>query len=107
MLRTYFARQPDPYAGGDLDNAQRIGGVLFGLQTLLIVVLTPLSPPTHAIGSAGWIVAAGIVALGAWVTVAMYRRRLQTWNALLVSSYGAVAALEAMQWLAGRCRGPL
>lgn len=106
MLRTYFARQPDPYAGGDLDNAQRIGGVLFGLQALLIVVLTPLSPPTHASGSAGWIVTAGIVALGASVTVAMYRRRFQTWNALLVSSYGAVAALELMQWLGGGVEAP-
>ena len=38
--------------------------------------------------------------------MAMYRRRFQTWNALLVSSYGAVAALEVMQWLGGGVEAP-
>lgn len=106
MLRTYFARQPDPYAGGDLDNAQRIGCVLFGLQALLIAVLSPLSPPTHAIGAAGWIVTAAIVVLGAAVTLAMSRRRFPNWTALLAASYGAVAALEVMQWLGGGVEAP-
>lgn len=106
MLRTYFARQPDPYAGGDLDNAQRIGCVLFGLQAVLIAVLSPLSPPTHAIGAAGWIVTAAVVVLGVAVTLGMSRRRFPNWTALLVASYGAVAALEVMQWLGGGVEAP-
>ncbi len=106
MLRSYFARQPDPYAGGDLDNAQRIGSVLFGLQALLIAGLSPLSPPTHPIGEAGWIVTGGIVAVGVAVTLGMHRRRFESWNALLVAAYGAVAALEMMQWLGGGVEAP-
>src|SRR5437667_7148303 len=105
-LRSYFAKRPDPYAGGDLDNAQRIGFVLFGLQALLIVALLPLSPPTHAIGSAGWIVTAGIVVGGIVVSAGMRRRRFPSWTTLLALSYGAVAALEVMQWLGGGVEAP-
>jgi diguanylate cyclase (GGDEF)-like protein len=106
ILRSYFARTPDPYAGGDLDNAQRIGFALFGLQALLILALWPLSPPTHAIGEAGWIVAAGVVVGGILVTAGMRREYFASWTALLVASYGAVAALEVMQWLAGGVEAP-
>jgi diguanylate cyclase (GGDEF)-like protein len=106
MLRSYFARMPDPYAGGDLDNAQRIGAVLFGLQVLLILVLFPLSPPTHAIGSAGWLIALGVVGAGVLVTFGMHHRRFGSWSALLASSYGAVAALELLQWVGGGIGAP-
>jgi diguanylate cyclase (GGDEF)-like protein len=106
MLRSYFARRPDPYAGGDLDNAQRIGSVLFGLQALLIAALSPLSPPTHGIGQAGWIVTAGIVGIGVAVTLGLHRRRFPSWDALLVAAYGAVVALEVMQWLGGGVAAP-
>jgi diguanylate cyclase (GGDEF)-like protein len=105
-LRSYFARTPDPYAGGDLDNAQRIGSVLFGLQVALVVVLFPLSPPTHAIGNAGWVAAIAIAACGGAVTIGMHRRRFGSWTGLLIASYWAVAALEAMQWLGGGVDAP-
>jgi diguanylate cyclase (GGDEF)-like protein len=106
MLRSYFARRDDPYAGGDLDNAQRIGSVLFGLQVVLIAVLLPLSPPTHAIGGAGWIVTLGVLAAGVLVAYGMRSRRFASWSALLACAYGAVAALEMMQWLAGGVEAP-
>src|SRR3954451_13901564 len=106
ILRSYFARTPDPYAGGDIDNAQRIGSVFFGLQVVLILVLFPLSPPTHAIGNAGWPVALGVVGAGVFVTLGMHRRRFASWSALLASSYGAVAALEVLQWLGGGIGAP-
>jgi diguanylate cyclase (GGDEF)-like protein len=105
-LRSYFARTPDPYAGGDIDNAQRIGSVLFGLQVLLILVLFPLSPPTHAIGNAGWLVAFGIVGCGVLVTIGMRRRRFPSWSVILGICYGAVAALEVLQWLGGGIGAP-
>ena len=106
VLRSYFARQPDPYAGGDIDNAQRIGSVLFGLQVVLVAALWPLSPPTHPIGGAGWIVAAAVVVGGGAVTYGMHRRRFSSWNALLLAAYGAVAAVEVMQWLGGGVQAP-
>jgi len=106
ILRAYFARTPDPYAGGDLDNAQRIGTVLFGLQVLLILVLFPLSPPTHAIGTAGWLVALGVVGVGVLVTLGMHHRRFDSWSVLLGTCYGAVAALEVLQWLGGGIGAP-
>jgi diguanylate cyclase (GGDEF)-like protein len=106
VLRSYFARTPDPYAGGDLENAQRIGSVLFGLQVILILALFPLSPPTHAIGRAGWLVAVAVAGAGALTTYAMHRRRFASWSLLLASSYGAVAALEVMQWLGGGVDAP-
>ena len=106
VIGNYFARRPDPYAGGDLDNAQRIGMVLFGLQALLIVVVMPLSPPTAAIGAVGWLIAAAVVAGGAVVAYGMRRRRFPGWTALLVVSYGSVAALEVMQWLGGGLGAP-
>jgi diguanylate cyclase (GGDEF)-like protein len=106
MLRSYFARRDDPYAGGDLDNAQRIGSVLFGLQVVLVGVLLPLSPPTHAVGNAGWVITAAVVAAGVLVTYGMRARRLSSWAGLLACSYGAVAALEVMQWLGGGIGAP-
>jgi diguanylate cyclase (GGDEF)-like protein len=105
-LRSYFARRPEPYAGGDLDNAQRIGSVLFGLQALLIAALCPLSPPTHAIGDAGWIVTVAIVGTGVAITLGLHRRRFPSWDALLIAAYGAVVALEVMQWLGGGVDAP-
>jgi diguanylate cyclase (GGDEF)-like protein len=106
IVRSYFARRDDPYAGGDLDNAQRIGSVLFALQIVLMGVLLPLSPPTQAIGNAGWIITAGIVAAGLLVTYSMRTMRISSWTALLACSYGAVAALEVMQWLGGGVQAP-
>src|ERR1043166_5491495 len=99
--RAYFAPRHDPYAGGDIDNAQRIGSVLFGLQVLLVVALFPLSPPTNPVGEAGWLIAIAVVAGGALATYGMHTRRFASWSALLGASYGAVAALEVMQWLGG------
>ena len=37
---------------------------------------------------------------------AFHGRRFASWNMLLIASYGAVAALEAMQWLGGGVQAP-
>lgn len=100
--RGFFARRDDPYAGGDLANAQRLGSLLWGLVVGLIVVLWVPSPPNEAIGDAGWIAAIALTAGGAAVAWAMRARRfLTSWEALLAVSYGAVVAIAALQWLAG------
>jgi diguanylate cyclase (GGDEF)-like protein len=105
-FRSYFASRSDPYAGGDLDNAQRIGSGLFGLQVLLMLALVPLSPPTHPIGGAGWLVAGAVILAGLAVTLGMWHRRLQSWAVLLAAAYAAVVALEVMQWLGGGTEAP-
>jgi diguanylate cyclase (GGDEF)-like protein len=105
-LRTYFAFRPDPYAGGDLGNAQRIGSFFFALQALLLLALLPLSPPTEAIGPGGWIIAGAIILIAIVVTLAMRAWRFGSWNGLLVAACGALAALEVMQWLGGGIGAP-
>jgi diguanylate cyclase (GGDEF)-like protein len=106
VIRTYFARRPDPYAGGDLENAQHLGAVLFSLEVALIVLLSPVSPPTHAVGGIGWLVAAALVLGGAAVVYGLRRRSFRSWADLLAVSYGAVAALAIAQWLGGGVETP-
>jgi diguanylate cyclase (GGDEF)-like protein len=105
-LRTYFAAREDPYAGGDLDNAQRLGSVFWALTVALIVLAWPLSPPTEAIGERGWIPAAVIVLAGVGLVVSLRRRKISSWTDLLVVAYGSAIALAAMQWLAGGLSTP-
>ena len=105
-LRKYFARQQDPYAGGDLENAQRLGAVLFALQVALIAALSPLSPPTQAFGALGWVAAAVIELGGVAVVLRMHRRGFRNWTELLAVSYGAVAALAITAWLGGGIETP-
>jgi diguanylate cyclase (GGDEF)-like protein len=100
-LRRYFAGTPDPYAGGDLDNAQRLSAVLWGLLVLLIVGLLPASPPSEPTTAAGWVIAGVVVVLGVLLVAANQRRRIASWGRLLVTGYGVVAAVALMQWVAG------
>lgn len=105
--RAYFARREDPYAGGDIGNARRLGSVLWWLVVVLIVVLWIPSPPTEAIGKAGWIPAAALALGGVVVGVLMRRGRLITsWGRILATAYGAVFAIAVLQWLAGGIGSP-
>lgn len=105
--RRFLQPRRDPYAGADMGNAQRLGSVLWYLVVVLIVVLWIPSPPTEAIGEAGWIVAAAVAASGAAVAALMRRGRLiASWDAMLASCYGAVVGIAVMQWLAGSVSSP-
>lgn len=106
-VRGYFAVRPEPYAGADMANAQRLGSLLWGLFLFLIVFLWIPSPPNEAIGEAGWALAGLIAAVAAVVVVGM-RRGLwfTTWGRMLAISYGAVAAVAVLQWLAGGVGSP-
>jgi diguanylate cyclase (GGDEF)-like protein len=106
MLRSYFARTPDPYAGGDLDNAQRMGVVLWSLLVLLAVPLVPLNPPTDVVGSVGWVLTALLVVAGITMTYSMHRRRFTSWGGLLVLAYVTVVAIGVIQWLSGGQSAP-
>jgi len=107
QIRAHFAPREDPYAGGDLANAQRLGTVLWGLVLVLMLGLLPLSPPDEAIGEAGWVVAWVPLAYIALLTVAMRANWLFTsWNAMLVASYLSVVAISIMEWLSGGVGAP-
>lgn len=105
-LRGFFARRPDPYAGGDLDNAQRISAVLWGMLVLLTIALLPASPPTHPSKGAGWAIAGILVLLGALLVYENRRRRIKTWSGLLATGYAIVAGVALMQWVAGGLAQP-
>lgn len=100
-LRGYFARRGDPYAGGDLENAQRISAVLWGLLVLLAIGLLPASPPVNPSEASGWLVAGILIALGVLLAVENHRRRILTWRRLLGTGYGIVVGIALMQWVAG------
>ena len=106
QLRAQFAAPEDPFAGGDLANAQRLGAVLWALVLVLTVALLPLSPPDQAIGNAGWVVAAVPLAYFAALIVAMRARRVPNWDSLLLAAYGGVIAISTIQWLAGGVEAP-
>src|SRR3954454_23932026 len=57
LARVFSQPTGDPYAGADLENAARLGALVWLMGAVLGVVLLPVSPPTTAIGSAGWVVA--------------------------------------------------
>src|SRR3954468_16879580 len=53
--------RPDPYAGADLEAARRLVPLLAVLSALLSAAFLPMMPPTDAIGSAGWWLAAAVI----------------------------------------------
>jgi diguanylate cyclase (GGDEF)-like protein len=105
-LRQYFATRPDPFAGGDLGNAQRLGGLFWALLILLTVALWALSPPTDAIGAAGWIPATAVVIGLGGVAYAMRRERLESWDRLLAVAFLTVIGIAVLQWLSGGVGAP-
>jgi diguanylate cyclase (GGDEF)-like protein len=106
MLRSYFARQENPHAGGDLDNAQRIGSVIWGLLVALAIVLVPLNPPTEPFGASGWAVVAVLIAAGIGITYQLRRSQIDNWDTLLVAAYGTAIAIGVVQWLSGGQTAP-
>jgi diguanylate cyclase (GGDEF)-like protein len=100
-IRGYFARRPDPYAGGDLDNAQRLSAFLWGVLVLLTVALLPTATPQDPSKPAGWIITAVLVILGVFVVDLNRRRQISSWATLLATGYAIVAGLAVMQGVAG------
>lgn len=104
-MRGFFAKAGEPYAGGDISNARRLGAALWVIATVLVCALLPLSPPDAVIGGWGWIVtaaclAAGLVAARRLVSVAV------GWDELLAMSYVGAGQIALLQWLAGGTQTP-
>ena len=90
----------DPYAGGDLPTARRLGTLLWVIAGALTALLLPLSPPDDAIGASGWAIAASVV-IGCLVGAKIIAQREIGWDGMLVFSYVGVVQVALMQWLAG------
>ncbi len=105
-LREYLAARHDPYAGGDLENARRLGAFLWLLGAALVAGLLPFSPPTAEVGDAGWVIAWFMVAAACGVAYALHRGWLRSWRGLLIPSYASVVGVCVMQWLAGGVEAP-
>jgi diguanylate cyclase (GGDEF)-like protein len=92
----------DFYATADLATAKLIGGILWLIAGVFVVVVLPVVPPTEHVGDIGWV----LVALTLLATLAqVYRltRRPErvTTNELLLSSYLALVYLALLVWLGG------
>ena len=95
-----FATDGDPYAGGDLPTARRLGALLWLIAAALTILLLPLSPPDEAIGAWGWLLAAAIVA-GALLCARFIARHDVGWDGMLATSYFGASQVALLQWLAG------
>ena len=93
-LRNSLIRHEDPYLGANLALSQRMGALLLTLGLIMAVALWPFSPPTEAIGTAGWLASSGLIALGALYVFLLRSQRIQwTYDFLLFSGYAGVALI--------------
>jgi hypothetical protein len=93
----------DFYATADLATAKRMGGIVWLIGWVVVVVLLPVAPPTEHVGDVGWVFVA-VTLLG---TLGLVYRLVRTPervtpNELLLSSYLALAYLALLVWLGGR-----
>jgi diguanylate cyclase (GGDEF)-like protein len=107
VLKELARRRPDPYAGANLENTRRFGGVLWGVSLLVVAALLPIFPPDHAIGAAGWAITVPVLlALGGAVVYLTRRPALITFSVHLIAAYVCVFLLAVLQWLAGGWHAP-
>ena len=101
-VRSLLDAGPDPYAGGDLPNARRLGALIWVIATVFAAALLPLSPPDAVLGAAGWALVGGGMVAGLVAS-----RRLASpqstvgWNQLLAMSYLAIVQLAFVHWMTG------
>lgn len=101
-LRDLMEGGDDPYAGTDVMSARRVASFLWAVTVAVGLAFLPLAPPTQAIGGWGWPITLGLaVAGGAAARRLADRERAYTFAHLLLASYVALAAVVAVQWLAG------
>jgi diguanylate cyclase (GGDEF)-like protein len=96
-----FTVDGDPYAGGDLPTARRLGALLWLIASGIAAFLLPLSPPDDAIGGLGWVVAGALILVGIACARVFARTDLVTWDWMLASSYVGIVQVALLVWLAG------
>lgn len=105
-MRELFAPRDDSYAGVDVANAARIGGAIWWLGCALSVALLPFAPPDR-LGGFGWLIAAGVILLAAFLGLRI--RRLAgavSVNELLAHTYLGLAVVAVLVWLTGGTDSP-
>src|SRR3954470_1206029 len=101
-VRALLADGPEPYAGGDLANARRLGALIWTIATVFAAALLPLSPPDVVLGIAGWPLVGAGMAAGLLVAHRMLSPQSRVgWDELLAMSYLATAQLALVHWLTG------
>lgn len=105
-IRGLLAKRDDPYAGADLDNAKRLGALLLVMDGALSLALFPIAPPNEAIGTAGWIIGLGGVALLFLGASRLAASQSVSFNELLVVSYLLIVQVAVFEWLAGGHSSP-
>ena len=91
----------------EIGSARRIDALLWVTAAALALVYLLLAPPTVALGSAGWAVAAAPIAAGLWWGRHLLdRARAITFDHLFVGCLAGVASIAALQWLAGGADAP-
>jgi diguanylate cyclase (GGDEF)-like protein len=97
-----FGRRADPYAGADHERTTRVGGALLIVAVLCLAGLLPLDPPTAAVGPVGWGIAGAIIVACLASSVRLFRSGERvTWNEMYAMSFGALAMVALLEWLAG------
>lgn len=95
-------RSRDAYRSADMSLAQQLGGFLWVLGALVVLVLLPLAPPNESsLGNGGWVIA--IIAVGASLALAvrlLRRRDLVSATELMLHSLVAIIVIGLLMWLA-------
>jgi diguanylate cyclase (GGDEF)-like protein len=96
----------NPYAGVDRGLATRVAAAFWIVAAVLVLTALPLTPPTDAIGDAGWVLAgaSGLIALAGGALV--LRAQHVGYSLLLAIGYVSVAQIALAQWLAGGINAP-
>ena len=100
VLRTLFAKRDDPYAGNDVNNARRLGGLAWLMWGAAALILLPLAPPDR-LGDVGWFVAAAIVVHALATGYLWLTGPRPSFDGLLAGSYLALVEVAVLQALAG------
>jgi diguanylate cyclase (GGDEF)-like protein len=96
----------DPYGGIDRALATRMAAAFWIVGALLVLTALPLTPPTAAIGAAGWAVAGLSTVVAFTGSTALLRHGRVSPTMLLACAYVGLAQIAVAQWLAGGVTAP-
>src|SRR3954468_17475050 len=98
-VREALEPAPDHYEILDTGLARRMGGLLWLVGGLVALALLPFAPPQAAPpGSAGWLVAGGLVAASLASGLALLGGRVGTAEQMLAMSIAAPLFVGMLQW---------
>lgn len=107
LYRLLVAKENGPEIGVDVKHARQMGALLWAAGGAIVILLLPFAPPTAVIGSAGWAVAAAILAgCGYIVRRRLDERRQLDFGAVFVAGCFGLGAIAVLQWLAGSSWAP-